>query len=138
MTISQLGSTNGMAIAFPRTYYAMAAEGHFFKSFAKLHPKYRVPTVPILCQCLITPCWIWLRDLNQLTSLVVFSNMLFNVMVIIAVPVLRKKNAGCRKTLQGMGRHYRICNHCNLLPDDAQHTLRRSADLRYRTLQYLP
>ena len=54
MTISQLGSINGMAIAFPRTYYAMAAEGHFFKSFAKLHPKYRVPTAPILCQCLIT------------------------------------------------------------------------------------
>ena len=91
MTISQLGSTNGMAIAFPRTYYAMAAEGHFFKSFAKLHPKYRVPTVPILCQCVITIVLIWLRDLNQLTSLVVFSNMLFNVMVIIAVPVLRKK-----------------------------------------------
>lgn len=91
MTISQLGSINGMAIAFPRTYYAMAAEGHFFKSFAKLHPKYRVPTAPILCQCLITIVLIWLRDLNQLTSLVVFSNMLFNVMVIIAVPVLRKK-----------------------------------------------
>lgn len=91
MTISQLGSINGMAIAFPRTYYAMAEEGHFFKSFAKLHPKYRVPTVPILCQCVITIILIWLRDLNQLTSLVVFSNMLFNVMVIIAVPVLRKK-----------------------------------------------
>ncbi len=91
MTISQLGSINGMAIAFPRTYYAMAEEGHFFKSFAKLHPRYRVPTVPILCQCVITIILIWLRDLNQLTSLVVFSNMLFNVMVIIAVPVLRKK-----------------------------------------------
>ena len=31
MTISQLGSINGMAIAFPRTYYAMAAEGRPFK-----------------------------------------------------------------------------------------------------------
>lgn len=91
MVISQLGSINGMVIAFPRTYYAMAAEGHFFKSFAKLHPKYRVPTVPILCQCVITIILVWLRDLNQLTSLVVFSNMLFNVLVVIAVPVLRKK-----------------------------------------------
>lgn len=91
MVISQLGSINGMVIAFPRTYYAMAAEGHFFKSFARLHPQYRVPTVPILCQCCITIALIWLRDLNQLTSLVVFSNMLFNVLVVIAVPVLRKK-----------------------------------------------
>ena len=91
MVISQLGSINGMVIAFPRTYYAMAAEGHFFKSFARLHPKYRVPTVPILCQCCITIALIWLRDLNELTSLVVFSNMLFNVLVVIAVPVLRKK-----------------------------------------------
>ena len=91
MVISQLGSTNGMIIAFPRTHYAMAKEGHFFKSFAKLHPKYRVPTAPILCQCLITIILIWLRDLSQLTSLVVFSNMLFNILVIVAVPVLRKK-----------------------------------------------
>lgn len=91
MVISQLGSINGMVMAFPRYYYAMAEEGHFFKSFAWLHPKYRVPTVPILCQCCITIALIWLRDLNQLTSLVVFSNMIFNVLVVIAVPVLRKK-----------------------------------------------
>lgn len=91
MVVSQLGSTNGMIIAFPRTYYAMAKEGHFFKSFAKLHPKYSVPTAPILCQCFITILLIWLRNLSQLTSLVVFSNLLFNVLVIIAVPVLRKK-----------------------------------------------
>lgn len=91
MVISQLGSINGMVIAFPRTYYAMAEEGHFFSAFARLHPKYGVPTAPILCQCAITLVLIWLRDLNQLTSLVVFSNMIFNTLVIIAVPVLRKK-----------------------------------------------
>lgn len=91
MIISQLGSINGMAIAFPRTYYAMAEEGHFFRSFAKLHPKTHVPTAAIFCQCLITVILIWFRDLSQLISLVVFSNMLFNLMVIIAVPLLRKK-----------------------------------------------
>lgn len=91
MVISQIGSTNGMIIAFPRTHYAMAVEGHFFKAFKKLHPKYRVPTTAIICQAVITIILLWLRDLDQLTSLVVFSNMLFNVLVIIAVPVLRKK-----------------------------------------------
>ena len=91
MVISQIGSTNGMIIAFPRTHYAMAVEGHFFKAFKKLHPKYRVPSTAIICQAVITIILLWLRDLDQLTSLVVFSNMLFNVLVIIAVPVLRKK-----------------------------------------------
>lgn len=91
MVIAQIGSTNGMMIAFPRTHYAMAEEGHFFKSFKKLHPKYRVPTAAIIFQCVITIVLIWMRNLGELTSLVVFSNLLFNVLVIIAVPVLRKK-----------------------------------------------
>lgn len=91
MVISQLGSLNGMVMAFPRTYYAMAEEGHFFKSFKKLHPKYGVPTAAIVCQGVISIVLIWLRNLDQLTSLVVFTGMMFNFLVILAVAVMRKK-----------------------------------------------
>jgi len=101
MLVSMLGSINGMTLAFPRTYYAMAHEGHFFKSFKKLHPKYKVPTAPLLCQALISIILIWMRNLDQLTSLVVFTGMIFNVLVIAAVLVFRKK-------LPNMERPYKV------------------------------
>jgi APA family basic amino acid/polyamine antiporter len=90
MMISMLGSINGMTLAFPRNYYAMAHEGHFFKSFKKLHPKYKVPYAPLICQCFITLLLIWIRSLDQLTSLVVFTSMIYNVLIFVAVLRLRK------------------------------------------------
>ena len=91
MALSMFGSMNGMILAQPRMYYAMAEEGHFFKSFAKLHPVHKVPTVPIIVQCVLSVILVCLRNLDQLTNLVVLSVMLFNVLVIMAVPILRRK-----------------------------------------------
>ncbi|MBU5335351.1 APC family permease [Intestinibacter bartlettii] len=91
MVIAMFGSINGLILAQPRTYYAMAVEGHFFKSFAKLHPKYKVPTAPLVVQAIISIILVLMRDLDQLTTLVVFSTMLFNCLTVLAVPILRKK-----------------------------------------------
>ncbi|WP_019227463.1 APC family permease [Sedimentibacter sp. B4] len=91
MIISMFGSLNGMILTFPRTYYAMAKEGHFFKSFGNLHPKYKVPSTAIIAQCIISVILVLSRNLDQLTSMVVFTGMLFNVLVVGAVLVYRKK-----------------------------------------------
>ena len=101
MLVSMLGSINGMTLAFPRVYYAMAEEGHFFGSFKKLHPKYKVPTAPLLVQCVISIILIFMRNLDQLTSLVVFGGMVFNCLVIYAVIIFRKK-------LPDMERPYKV------------------------------
>lgn len=91
MVISMFGSLNGMILAFPRNYYAMAKEGHFFKSFGKLHPEYKVPSTSIIVQCIISIILVLSRNLDQLTSMVVFTGMLFNVLVVGAVMIYRKK-----------------------------------------------
>lgn len=91
MVISMFGSLNGMILAFPRTYYAMAKEGHFIKAYGKLHPKHKVPYVSLIGQCVISCILVMLRSLNQLTSLVIFLGMLFNVLVIFAVIIYRRK-----------------------------------------------
>ena len=91
MIFAMFGTRNGMVLAQPRMYYAMAEEGHFFKSFKKLHPKYKVPTVPIIVQCIFSVVLVLLRNLDQLTNLVVISGMIFNVLVILALPILRHK-----------------------------------------------
>lgn len=91
MVIAMFGSLNGCILAFPRMYYAMSKEGHFFKSFKKLHPVYKVPYMPLIVQCIISIALVLLRNLNQLTSLVVFSGMLFNTLGIYAVIIYRRK-----------------------------------------------
>lgn len=91
MILAMFGSMNGMILAQPRMYYAMAVEGHFFKAFTKLHPKYKVPTAPILVQGALAVILVLMRNLDQLTSMVVVTGMVFNVLVIIAVPILRRK-----------------------------------------------
>ena len=91
MIISMFGSLNGMILAFPRCYYAMGDEGHFPKSFANIHPKYNIPSTAIIAQCIISIILVLVRNLDQLTSMVVFSNMIFNAMAIGAVMMYRKK-----------------------------------------------
>lgn len=88
--IAIFGSLNGMIIAFPRYYYDMAAEKHFFKNHAKLN-KYGAPQVALISQAVISCILVMLRSLDELTSLVVFAGMLYNVLVIAAVVVYRKK-----------------------------------------------
>lgn len=91
MILAMFGGINGLIIAQPRMYYAMAVEGHFFKSFAKLHPKYKVPTASILVQMFLSIALVFSRNLDQLTSLVVFTAMLYNLLTIIAVWVMRRR-----------------------------------------------
>lgn len=91
MIIAMFGSLNGLVLAQPRMYYAMAEEGHFFKSFAKLHPKYKVPTVALIVQGVLSVALVMVSNLDQLTNMVVVTSMVFNTLVIVAVPILRKK-----------------------------------------------
>ena len=91
MLIAMFSSINGMIISFARYYYAMDVEGHFFKSQAKLSEKYQVPTNALIWQAIISIALVLLRNLDQLTSLVVFTGMVFNTLVVIAVIIYRKK-----------------------------------------------
>ena len=54
MALSMFGSLNGCILSFPREYYALAYDGLFFKSFGKLHPKYRTPSMAIISQMVIS------------------------------------------------------------------------------------
>ncbi|QAT42979.1 APC family permease [Aminipila luticellarii] len=103
MLIAMFSSLNGMIIAFPRNYYAMAKEGHFFKSYGKLHPKYNVPTTALIGQAIISSILVLLRNLDQLTSLVVFAGMLFNVLCVVAVIVYRKRYPNLARPYKAWG-----------------------------------
>ena len=80
----------GMVLAFSRIYYAMSAEKIFFKKLGTLN-KNGVPAASLISQMIISIILVCLRNLDQLTSLVVFCGMLFNCLAVTAVFVYRRK-----------------------------------------------
>lgn len=88
--IAILGSLNGMIIAFARYYYRMAQDGYFFPSQGKLTSR-GIPRNALISQAVISIILVMLRNLDELTSLVVFSGMAYNLLVIIGVMVYRRK-----------------------------------------------
>jgi APA family basic amino acid/polyamine antiporter len=90
MLVGVIGTLNGGILVFPRTYYAMAKEGYFPKSFAKLNSK-GVPANAIIASSIVAVILVFLRNLDQLTGLVIFVQAILNMLTVIAVPICRKK-----------------------------------------------
>lgn len=103
MIIAMFSALNGMIMAFPRNYFAMARDGHFFKSHAYINPKTNVPTISLMSQALIACALVLMRNLDQLTSLVVFAGMLFNVLTVGAVIIYRKKYPDLKRPYKAWG-----------------------------------
>lgn len=91
MAIAMLSSLNAMTIAFPRMYYAMAKEKHFFQQFGKLDSKYEVPTFSLIVQGIIAIILVLMRNLDQIVNLVMFATLVYNALTILAVLTYRKK-----------------------------------------------
>ncbi|MBI3694560.1 MAG: amino acid permease [Acidobacteria bacterium] len=49
--ISTVGAQNGNIMASSRVYYAMASDGLFLRSFARVHPRWHSPHVAIAAHC---------------------------------------------------------------------------------------
>lgn len=69
----------------------MSVEGHFFKSMGKLHPKYKTPTSALFWQAVLSIVLVVFRSLSELTSMVVFLGMVFNMLTVFGVIRYRKK-----------------------------------------------
>ncbi len=46
--ISVFSSTNSVALTAPRVFYAMAADGLFFRKLAEVHPRFRTPAFAVI------------------------------------------------------------------------------------------
>lgn len=91
MALAMISSLNGMILAFSRYYYAAAQDRLLWKPFAHVHAKFRTPDVSLFAQMLISIVLVLTRELDQLTSLVVFSGAVFNMLSILAVPMMRRR-----------------------------------------------
>lgn len=91
MTIGIVGSANVNTLCDPRTYYAMAKEGYFFKIFGHLDEKHGVPTYGIIISAAMAIFLVIFNSLQDLTDMLIFTTSILNMLTVFAVLVMRKK-----------------------------------------------
>jgi APA family basic amino acid/polyamine antiporter len=87
-------SLSAFIIIGPRVYYSMAKDGLFFKSVAKIHEKYQVPSNAILLQCIIAIVLVLSGTFEQVLTYMGFALGIFPILTVFSVMKLRKENPG--------------------------------------------
>ncbi len=90
-------SLSAFIIIGPRVYYSMAKDGLFFKSAARIHKKYLVPSNSILLQCLIAVILVLSGTFEQVLTYMGFALGIFPVLTVMSIWKLRKNNPGALK-----------------------------------------
>jgi APA family basic amino acid/polyamine antiporter len=85
-------SLSAFIIIGPRVYYSMAKDGLFFKSVAKIHKKFQVPSNSILLQCLIAVILVLSGTFEQVLTYMGFALGIFPVLAVMGIWKLRKTN----------------------------------------------
>jgi len=85
-------SLSAFIIIGPRVYYSMAKDGLFFKSAAKIHEKFKVPSNSILLQCLIAVILAFSGTFEQVLTYMGFALGIFPIMTVIGIWKLRKQD----------------------------------------------
>jgi amino acid transporter len=88
--ISSFSSLNGTMLASPRIFFAMADDGLFFKSIARVHPRFKTPHVAILLAALLGMVLVLSRSFEALTNTFVLAIWPFYALSVAAIYRLRR------------------------------------------------
>jgi len=85
-------SLSAFIIIGPRVYYSMANDGLFFKSVARIHPKFQVPSNSIILQCIIAMILVLTGTFEQVLTYMGFALGIFPILTVSGVFRLRNQN----------------------------------------------
>jgi len=91
IAISTLGFLSQSMLTAPRVYYAMAADGLFFRSVARVHPTTRVPVVAIALQGVVAIVIALSGTYEQILSYVVSVDFIFFGLTGVALFLFRRR-----------------------------------------------
>jgi basic amino acid/polyamine antiporter, APA family len=77
VVISAMGSLNGIILAGPRVYFAMAQDGLWFRWMAAIHPRFQTPHLAILAQAVWSSVLVATGTYRVLFTRVVYTEWLF-------------------------------------------------------------
>ncbi len=115
--ISTFGCDNGLILAGARVYYAMARDGLFFKKIGTTN-RFRVPAAALVAQGMWTALLVLPRTVttntathqvtygnvyNQLLEYIVSADLLFYVLMVVAVVLLRRTRPNAERPYRTWG-----------------------------------
>ncbi len=86
-----LGSLAAFIMSAPRVYYAMARDGLFLKSVARVHPRFGTPARAIIIQGVIASILVALGSFEQIIAYFFFVAVLFLSLTVAGLFVIRRK-----------------------------------------------
>jgi len=101
--VSAFGCNNGLILAGARVYYAMAKDGLFFRSAARLHPRYRTPAHSLMMQCVWTCILCMSGSYSQLLDYIIFAVLVFYILTIAGLFVLRVRRPDEPRPYRALG-----------------------------------
>ncbi len=101
--LALLGCVSAMIVTGPRIYYAMARDGLFWPHAARLHPKYRTPSVAIWSQAIWSGLLVLSGTFEQLLTYTGFAVVLFSAIAVVALFVLRRARPDEARSFRAWG-----------------------------------
>jgi APA family basic amino acid/polyamine antiporter len=101
--VSLAASISAMTFAGPRVYYAMARDGLFFPSAARVHPRFRTPAISIVSQGAWSALLVLSGSAGALTRYTGFAVVLFAGVAVVALFVLRAREPGAPRPFSAIG-----------------------------------
>ena len=101
--VSTFGCVNGLILAGARVFYAMALDGLFFKSVAKLDPVTNAPVMSLVLQCVWTCLLTLTGKYGDLLDYVIFAVLLFYMLTIAGIFVLRRTRPNAPRPYKAWG-----------------------------------
>jgi APA family basic amino acid/polyamine antiporter len=91
IVVSTFGFINLALMAPPRVYYAMAADGVFFRRVGRLSRRFRAPTAAILLQGTLASVFALTNTYDRLLGYIVFADWIFFALAGVALMVFRAR-----------------------------------------------
>lgn len=101
--ISLAAGINAFTFAGPRVYFAMARDGAFFRSMARVHPRFKTPATSIAAQAAFAILLVLTGSLDALANYVGFAITLFLGLAVAAVFVLRAREPDAPRPFRALG-----------------------------------
>ena len=100
--ISTFGCSNGLILAGPRAYYAMARDGVFFKKVGELNLR-SVPACGLVYQGLWTSLLCLTGTYGQLLNYVIFAQLVFYALTTTGLFILRRTRPDAERPYRAVG-----------------------------------
>jgi APA family basic amino acid/polyamine antiporter len=101
--LSTFGCNNGLILAGPRVYYAMARDRLFFNQAGNLHPVYRTPVFGLVAQAFWAMVLCISGTYGQLLDYVIFAALVFYFLTTLALFRLRRTRPDLPRPVRAFG-----------------------------------